>query len=165
MEGLALQIKNTQINFGSKEIFNIKELTAYQNDRIGIVGKNGQGKTTLLNVIAGLIDPDNGEVDRFVDFNYFEQIAEVKEEINAGDLNPQLLSRLNIPKNSVATLSGGEQSKFRLVQLLSNYKLGLLLDEPTTHIDKKSINIMIEELKYYYGRGCCKTHKYPKMNA
>ncbi|MBG9497011.1 ribosomal protection-like ABC-F family protein [Bacillus thuringiensis] len=151
MEGLALQIKNTQINFGSKEIFNIKELTAYQNDRIGIVGKNGQGKTTLLNVIAGLIDPDNGEVDRFVDFNYFEQIAEVKEEINAGDLNPQLLSRLNIPKNSVATLSGGEQSKFRLVQLLSNYKLGLLLDEPTTHIDKKSINIMIEELKYYYG--------------
>ena len=151
MEGLALQLKNIQVSYGNKDIFNIKELTAYQNDRIGIVGRNGQGKTTLLNVIAGLIDPEVGEVNRFVDFNYFKQISEVQEETNAEYLDAKLLGRLKVPTNSVETLSGGEQSKFRLAQLLSDYKLGLLLDEPTTHIDKKGINFLIEELTYYYG--------------
>ncbi|MFJ5767540.1 ribosomal protection-like ABC-F family protein [Lysinibacillus sp. NPDC093210] len=151
MEALALKLKNVQISFGEKEVFDTKELTVYQNDRIGIVGKNGQGKTTLLNIIAGITIPDNGNIERFVDFNYFEQMGELQEETNADYLDSQLLSRLKIPNNSVETLSGGEQSKFRLVQLLSKYKMGLLLDEPTTHVDRASIDIMIEELKYYYG--------------
>jgi len=151
MEVLALKLKNVHVSFGDKELFDIKDLTVYQNDRIGIVGKNGQGKTTLLNIISGLITPDKGEVERFVDFNYFKQITEVKEDTNAEFLDSELLSRLNVPTNSVETLSGGEQSKFRFVQLLSTYKMGLLLDEPTTHIDKNGIDIMIEELKYYYG--------------
>lgn len=165
MEELALKLNNVQISFGDKEIFDTKELTVYQNDRIGIVGKNGQGKTTLLNIIAGTITPDNGKIERFVDFNYFQQIGELKEETNADYLDSQLLSRLNVPTNSVETLSGGEQSKFRLVQLLSQYKMGLLLDEPTTHVDKNGIDIMIEELNYYYGTLIFVSHDRYFINA
>ncbi|MFP9213531.1 ATP-binding cassette domain-containing protein, partial [Enterococcus faecalis] len=50
----------------------MKYLTVYENDRIGIVGRNGQGKTTLLNLIQGKLSPNSGEVNRFVEFNYFK---------------------------------------------------------------------------------------------
>jgi len=57
-----------------------------------------------------------------------------------------LFGRFSIPTNELATLSGGEETKYRLAQTLSSYQLGLLLDEPTTHLDQQGIQVLIEEL-------------------
>ena len=61
------------------------------------------------------------------------------------------MSRFSLPKHSMDSWSGGEAAKTRLVRTLSNYEMGLLLDEPTTHLDQKSISLLIEELRHYYG--------------
>lgn len=147
---LAVKLTDITVTFGNKDIFTIDNLTAYQQDRIGIVGKNGQGKTTLLNLIAGTLRPDRGTIQRETDFTYFAQIATAAEEYPEY-LDNELLGRMKIPANSVETLSGGEASKLRLVQTLADYQLGLLLDEPTTHLDRRSIDLLIEELSFYYG--------------
>lgn len=151
MNTLTLKIKQLTKSYRSKTILDINELFAYQDDVIGIVGDNGSGKSTLLQLIAGEIEPDSGTVHREVNFNYFKQVEKVDEQYRAADLDPELIGRLNIPTNDVQTLSGGEISKYRIAQTLSIYKMGLLLDEPTTHLDRKSIQFLIDELKYYYG--------------
>lgn len=149
MEQLSVKINNLIKNYGSKEVLNIEELSTYQTDRIGIVGANGQGKSTLLKLIAGVVDPDSGTIQKENSFHYFPQIAEVTEKTEA--LDWALFGRFSIPTNELATLSGGEETKYRLAQTLSSYQLGLLLDEPTTHLDQQGIQVLIEELQYYYG--------------
>ncbi|MGX7163988.1 ribosomal protection-like ABC-F family protein [Enterococcus massiliensis] len=146
---LAVKLTDVAVTFGNKDIFQIDELTAYQNDRIGIVGGNGQGKSTLLNLIADKIQPDRGKIQRETTFTYFSQIA-LPDEAET-ELDGELLGRMKVPTNSITTLSGGEGSKLRLTQALTNYQLGMLLDEPTTHLDRRSIDVLIEELNYYYG--------------
>jgi len=150
MENLTVKLTNIKQNFGAKEVLSIKELSAYENDRIGIIGENGQGKSTLLKIIYGDLNPE-GTVQKETEFNYFPQIAEIDELFNINSLDWELVSQLAIPKNNVQTLSGGETSKFRLAQVLSTYQMGLLLDEPTTHLDQKSVKKLVEELRYYYG--------------
>lgn len=151
METLAVKIEHLVMTYHGKDILEINNLSAYQGDVIGIVGKNGVGKSTLLKLIAGVIEPHTGHIHRHVDFNYFAQIQEVDESYRAEDMEGDILSRLRVPLNEVDTLSGGERHKFRIAQILSVYQLGLLLDEPTTHLDKESIDFLIEEFRYYYG--------------
>lgn len=151
MEALSIELKNIEVRFQAKEILTIDHLAAYQNDRIGIVGRNGQGKSTLLNVISGLLEPNSGEINRQTEFNYYRQMEKTREAEQAENLDPEIMGRLKIPLNAVETLSGGEETKYRLVQTLSQYQLGLLLDEPTTHLDQEGIRFLMEELMYYYG--------------
>lgn len=150
MENLAVKLTNIKQNFGAKDVLNIEELTVYENDRIGIVGDNGQGKSTLLNIIYGDLIPE-GEVQRETEFGYYPQIAEIDELFNIDTLDGELMSHFAIPKSNVETFSGGETTKFRLTQVLSDYQTGLLLDEPTTHLDQTGIKKLVEELRYYYG--------------
>lgn len=150
MGKLTIKLTDIRQSFGAKEVLAIKELSAYENDRIGIIGGNGQGKSTLLKIIHGDLQAE-GTVQRETEFNYFPQIAEVNEFFNVDELDWELVGQFTIPKNEVQTLSGGEISKFRLAQVLSVYQMGLLLDEPTTHLDQTSVKKLVEELRYYYG--------------
>lgn len=151
METLAVKIENIVMTYQGKDILEIDSLTAYQGDVIGVIGGNGTGKSTLMKLIAGDIEPHVGSVQRQVDFNYLAQNQEIEESYRADVLQADILSRLQVPMNVVESLSGGEAHKFRIAQVLSVYKLGLLLDEPTTHLDKESMDFLIEELRYYYG--------------
>lgn len=151
MENLILKLTNIEKSFGAKEVFQIPELTVYEGDRIGIIGGNGNGKSTLLKIIQGEVNPDRGVVQGEISFNYFSQIAELSEITNPEKIDWELMSRLKVPKNSLETLSGGEGAKYRLGKTLSQYESGILLDEPTTHLDNESVKILIEELRYYYG--------------
>lgn len=151
METLAVKLENITMSFGAKDILDSQQLSAYQNDRIGIIGGNGQGKSTLIKLIAGKIQPTQGKIQKETAFSYFPQIAEINELEQTDSLDWELMGQLKVPKNDKDTLSGGEEAKFRLVQTLSVYQTGLLLDEPTTHLDTESVKKLVEELRYYYG--------------
>ena len=151
MENLTIKLSNINKRYGTKDVLSIENLVAYNGERIGIIGANGQGKSTLLEIIAGTVKPDTGVVPKEIEFNLFEQIADPKELIETDNMDWKLLNNFSVPKNKIDSLSGGEETKYRLTQLLSNYSMGLLLDEPTTHLDNRSVDILIDELKYHYG--------------
>lgn len=152
MENLAIKLNKIEHSFGAKKLFSIESLSAYQGERIGIIGSNGQGKSTLLKLIAGELKPDSGTIQKEIAFHSFRQISDIEEENDqTNELDWELLGRFSVPQNALNTFSGGELTKYRLARVLSTYEMGLLLDEPTTHLDQNGIEQLIEELRYYYG--------------
>ena len=150
MQELVLSMENISLELGNKHLFEFERLTVYQQDRIGIIGKNGEGKSSLLKLITEELSTERGIVQKEIDFSYHAQLPEdfLNEPTYADEA---LLSRLNVPLRMISQMSGGEQAKYRLATLLSNYPEGLILDEPTTHLDHRSKNFLIYELRYYYG--------------
>ncbi|MEN1936316.1 Msr family ABC-F type ribosomal protection protein [Paenibacillus sp. 102] len=146
MEKLCFELENVEVIYLDKEVLKMERLAVHQFDRIGIVGKNGVGKSTLLKLLAGKVKPTKGVVKRYVDPGYFEQL----EAPTTSEVDAALLGRLAVPKNSNG-LSGGEQTRLKLAQLFTHYHEVLLIDEPTTHLDQSGISFLLDELRYYYG--------------
>jgi macrolide transport system ATP-binding/permease protein len=147
MEKVCLELENIEVSFLDRLVLNIQRLAVHQFDRIGIVGKNGAGKSTLLKLMDGQIKPDKGHVKRFTDFAYFDQLASPDER----EVDFELIGKLSIPQTEIGNFSGGEQTRLKLAQIFSSYHEGLLIDEPTTHLDEDGTRFFIEELTYYYG--------------
>ncbi|MFB6465469.1 Msr family ABC-F type ribosomal protection protein [Cytobacillus sp. Hz8] len=147
MEKVYLELENIEVSYLDRLVLSIPRLTVYQFDRIGIVGKNGAGKSTLLKLMNGQIKPDKGHVKGLVDFAYFDQLSQPIVQT----VDYELVGKLSIPKTDLEHFSGGEQTRLKLAEIFSNYHEGLLLDEPTTHLDAAGTQFLIEELKYYYG--------------
>lgn len=146
MEKICFELENISVTYLDKEVIRIDRLAIHQFDRIGIVGNNGAGKSTILKLLTGIIKPTTGQVKSYVDYGYFEQI----EGPSNMEADPALLGKLAVP-NFSDSLSGGEQTRLKLAQLFTNYHEALLLDEPTTHLDQEGITFLMDELKYYYG--------------
>lgn len=131
--------------FAYPRFFRFRNERRGQNEKIGIIGKNGAGKSTLLNLIMGKIQSDKGKVQRLNDFHYLAQVAEeITNESEKTDKNC-LLNQKN------QKLSGGEKVQKRLATLFSEYPTGVILDEPTTHLDKEHRQLLVADLTYYYG--------------
>lgn len=150
MQELAIELKNIEKSYKGKTILTIDQLDVYQNDKIGIIGDNGQGKSTLLNLIDQTVEPDKGQVHVLIDFQYYRQIAEVSN-IAYDKVDPEIISRLKVPECTEESYSGGEETRARLAEAFSRYTMGMLMDEPTTHLDSEGVQFLIEELTYYYG--------------
>lgn len=148
MEKMCFELEQVEISLQDRVLLNIERLAVHQFDRIGIVGRNGQGKSTLLKLLAGRLMPTAGRVKRYVDFGYLEQMA-APEDKREMEIDAKLLSRLAIPSHS--GLSGGEETRLKLGNLLAHYHEALLIDEPTTHLDRDGIAFMMDELRFYYG--------------
>jgi macrolide transport system ATP-binding/permease protein len=146
MELVCFELKNIEMTYLDKEILKIEHLAVHQFDRIGIVGQNGAGKSTLIKLLAGEIQPTRGNVLRHVECGYFKQL----ESATIAEADYALLGKLAVPTDS-DRLSGGEQTRLKLAQLFSHYHEALLIDEPTTHLDRDGISFLLEELRYYYG--------------
>nr|HPK05238.1 ATP-binding cassette domain-containing protein [Bacteroidales bacterium] len=142
--------------------------------RIGVVGKNGTGKSTLLKIIIGEIKPDRGKIvkGQTLEIGYFQQdgmpitgdkriidiVKEIAEQIviRKGSMSPtQFLSYFNfhtdIHYNYFSSLSGGEKRKLYLLTVLLRNPNFLILDEPTNDLDIETLNKLEEFLQNYEG--------------
>ncbi|NQZ14910.1 MAG: ATP-binding cassette domain-containing protein [Alphaproteobacteria bacterium] len=150
-------------------------LRIQRGDRIGILGKNGSGKTTFLKMLIGELEPDQGRVKtrKELEFSYFDQ--------KRRDLNPQhTLKKVLSPNggdyidvvgknrhvcgylkdfmfdpsrayDKVEILSGGQKNRLMLAKILANPKSCLILDEPTNDLDTDTLDMLEEILSQYQG--------------
>ncbi len=155
------------IDFPSKTVFDEISLGVDDGARIGIVGRNGDGKSTLVNVLAGLTEPDRGRVIRTngVTVGVLGQRDELADDATVGvsivgdvpeyewasDARTRsIIAGIagDIPWEApVGTLSGGQRRRVDLARLLVGDYDVLMLDEPTNHLDVRAINWLAQHLK------------------
>ncbi|MFQ5443558.1 MAG: ATP-binding cassette domain-containing protein, partial [Nitrospinales bacterium] len=159
-------------------IFSDLSFTVRRRDRIGIIGANGKGKSTLLNCLAGELFPGSGSITSHPNayFGHFGQTNidrlqpknRVLDEIHSANPNLPLqaahaicgamMFEGDLSKKKVKVLSGGERSRVLLGKIISHPTNLLLLDEPTHHLDVESIESLMEELDAYSGALVIVTH-------
>ena len=159
------------VGYPEKAVFRDAEIEIRRGEKVALVGRNGEGKTTLMRVMTGELSPISGEakVGYNVNIGYFAQnqedildknltVMETLENVATGDIRTKLRDILaaflfkgdDIDKK-VAVLSGGERARLGMAGLmLQPYNL-LALDEPTNHMDIRSKDILKQALKQYDG--------------
>ncbi|HBG0163407.1 TPA: ABC-F type ribosomal protection protein [Clostridioides difficile] len=144
---LLVKVENLKKYYADKLILDIDKLEILENDKIGLVGSNGQGKTTLLKAILGEIEIDEGYIYLTESYSYISQ-SENNIEICSDSKEKSLL---NAPDRFEEYLSGGEKVKLKIADALSNKKNIIIADEPTSNLDKKSIGVLEEMFKRHEG--------------
>ena len=168
-----LGCEKVRVDFPTKTVFESVSLGVDEGDRIGIVGRNGDGKSTLLSVMAGMLEPDEGRVlrngavrvgvlgqfDKLNDDDTVERavVGDIPEYEWAGDARIRdIIAGLasDIPWDAkVGTLSGGQRRRVDLVRLLIGDWDILALDEPTNHLDVRAITWLANHLKNRWRTG------------
>ena len=169
-----LELKNVGIVLGGKTLFSSFNYAFPNGKRIGVVGKNGTGKTTLLKILLGEISPTYGQIDygEKTDFNYVDQsrlllndddtvikaIGEGNDYVKFGKQQMSVwtyLRRFLFTDERINTLvgrlSGGEKSRLTLARILKNGGNFLLLDEPTNDLDLPTLRVLEEALLSFDG--------------
>ena len=168
-----INIEHISKLFGDKLIFEDASFGIQEGDKIGIVGINGTGKTTLLKMVAGLEEPDEGQIIRQNNLKiaYLKQNPDFPEEATVAeyalsdlpDVNWKVQSNLmelgvNEPEMLLEHLSGGQRRKVAMAKLLASDFDVLLLDEPTNHLDGAMIAWLEGYLRSYRGTILMVTH-------
>lgn len=168
-----LTIDNITKSFGDRPLFDRTSFYLQEGEKVGIIGINGTGKSTLLKMMAGLEEPDEGSVTRanHVVCSYLPQhplfqekdtvIEAVKRKCGADE--PQIksmLTRLGVTDFEAVcgALSGGQRKRLALVAALLEPSDLLILDEPTNHLDHDMAQWLEEQLKSYAGAVVMVTH-------
>lgn len=169
-----IEFQNVAFAYDQKPILSQFNLLIQNKDRIGIVGDNGVGKSTLLNLIAGKFQPQAGQliIGETVRVAYFSQqiegldeskrvinyLQEVAEEVKIGSGTTsiaELLERFLFPRSTHGTLieklSGGEKKRLYLLKLLLEKPNVLLLDEPTNDLDIATLTVLENFLQGFAG--------------
>jgi ATP-binding cassette subfamily F protein 3 len=171
-----LRVKELSKSYDGKMLWKDIELEIRRGDRVGIIGPNGSGKTTMLEVLLGRRDADAGEIRWGANLNigYYDQhlgdfdpentVAEevrAGREVTDGDLRAalamMLFGREEIDK-PIKLLSGGERARVAMAQLLIDRPNVLVLDEPTNHLDIQSCEALESALSGFAGTILCASH-------
>lgn len=144
---LLVKVENLKKYYADKLILDIDKLEILENDKIGLVGSNGQGKTTLLKAILGEIEIDEGYTYLTESYSYISQSENNIETCS----HSKEKSLLNAPDKFEEYLSGGEKVKLKIADALSNKKNIIIADEPTSNLDKKSIGLLEDMFKRHEG--------------
>ncbi len=165
--------ENVHLEYPTKTIFESLSLGVEDGDRVGVVGRNGDGKSSLLGLFDGTIEPDDGRVLRTggVRFASLRQsdslddgksvgwnvVGDIPEYEWAGDARIRQIIDGMIGdldwESPVGTLSGGQRRRVDLARVLVADADVLLLDEPTNHLDVVAINWLAQHLKQRFSRG------------
>ncbi|TES55769.1 ABC-F family ATP-binding cassette domain-containing protein [Halalkalibacterium halodurans] len=144
---LLLEAKQLEKTYGDRQVIQAEELFVYEGDRIGVVGKNGEGKSTLLKMLAGVLASDgSGFVKAYGDIAYIPQL-----EDRDASLDGRVKKQWNVSQASNERMSGGEQTRKKIAQALSTSAKILIADEPTSHLDLKGIEKLEAELIHFPG--------------
>ncbi|WP_127848205.1 ABC-F family ATP-binding cassette domain-containing protein [Lacticaseibacillus hulanensis] len=170
-----IELHDASLKLGDHQILRHFELLVQRNQRIGISGINGAGKSSLLNVIAGDLPLDSGicDIGDTVKIGYYRQqmpdmdqnmrVIEYLQSVGEGVVNAngehqsvtQLLDDFLFPRSSHGTrinrLSGGEQRRLYLLQILMHQPNVLLLDEPTNDLDIATLTVLEDYLDNFAG--------------
>ncbi|MFL8674456.1 ABC-F type ribosomal protection protein CplR [Clostridioides sp. GD02404] len=144
---LLVKVENLKKYYSDRLILDIDKFEVSEGEKIGLVGSNGQGKTTLLKAILGEIEIDEGHIHLTDSYSYISQSENNIEMCS----NSKEKSILNAPDRFEEYLSGGEKIKLKIADALSDKKSILIADEPTSNLDKKSIGILENMFKRYEG--------------
>ena len=169
---LAVTVEELNKSYDGRKIINNFSLSVEAGQKVAIIGANGVGKTTLLRLLAGDLQPDSGSVkwsdaadlgymaqdvsDQFqVDVNLFDWLGEYRQPGDDDQAMRSVLGRLlfsgdDISK-SVPVLSGGEKNRMSFGRLMLGRHNVMLLDEPTNHLDMESIESLQYALDLYKG--------------
>lgn len=179
---IIIEFKNVDKSFSHEDkkipILNDFNLRIMRGDRIGILGKNGSGKSTFIKLLIGEIEPDNGRVFRgkTIEIAYFDQGrinlnpnktlwdtlcpdggdqvflgAEKERSMHVCGYLKDFMFDPKIARNRVSTLSGGQGNRLMLAKLLANPGNVLILDEPTNDLDMDTLDMLQELLSEYKG--------------
>jgi ATP-binding cassette subfamily F protein uup len=170
-----LEIKNVSKSFGDKVIMNNFTYLFNRFEKAGLIGRNGTGKTTLLNIITGFTEPDKGTVERgeTIVFGYYRQdgiefdnemtvieaVKNIAENVVISDGSvlsiAQFMNYFLFPPEKQYTLirklSGGEKRRLYLLTVLMKNPNFLILDEPTNDLDILTLNVLEEYLAGFKG--------------
>jgi ATP-binding cassette subfamily F protein uup len=170
-----VELTDVSKSFENKKLINNFSFLIKPQDRIGIIGRNGTGKSTLLNMVAGVYSPDKGTIDigTTVKIGYYTQENEemdlsqrmidyVKETASVIHTNDgstvsasQMLERFLFPPSTHGTpigkLSGGERRRLYLLKILMEEPNVLLLDEPTNDLDTETLTVLEDYLNGFPG--------------
>lgn len=169
-----IHFEDLSFAYGDRQLIKDFNLIIQNKDRIGIVGDNGVGKSTLLNLINGDLEPTSGKLDigdtirvgyfsqqlKDMDetkrvINYLQEVAdEVKTSVGTTSIS-ELLEQFLFPRSShgtlIAKLSGGEKKRLYLLKLLIEKPNVLLLDEPTNDLDIATLTVLENFLANFAG--------------
>ncbi len=161
--------------YGNLQILQNFEHVFKKGERVGVVGPNGVGKSTFLNLLAGLEEPDGGKVvhgetlrigyyrQEGISFKEDQRVIETIREIadvipleKGKEVSaPQMLERFGFPRkrqwDQVAKLSGGEKRRLYLLTVLMKNPNFLILDEPTNDLDIYTLNVLEDHLQHFPG--------------
>ena len=179
---IAVEFSNVSHAFGDKVILKNYNDTVLRGEKIGIIGKNGSGKSTYLNMLVGAIEPNVGKVKvgKNIRITYFDQIrSELDKDAAIKDIlapsgNDHLMFRGNFihvaaylkkfmfdPKlmhAKASTLSGGQANRLLLAKALADPGNLIILDEPTNDLDVETLDMLQEYLAEYEGTAIIVSH-------
>ena len=168
---IVAEMKEVGKAFGEKFVFGGANITIEKGDRIALVGRNGEGKTTLARLLIGEMEPSEGSVKlgANVSLGYYAQnqddlmdgeftVYDTLDKVAVGDIRTKLrdilgafLFRGEDVEKKVKVLSGGERSRLAMARMMLSPHNLLVLDEPTNHMDMRSKDILKEALLKYDG--------------
>ncbi len=168
-------LKDVSFSFPEKPLFNQIDITIAKGNKIGLIGPNGVGKTTLINLVAGSLEPNSGRIKRADDL-VVQHFSQKREELNPNSTAYELLGEgedyVHLPdgrsvhvityfesflfnrddvKRPISTMSGGEKNRLQMALNLKRPGDLWIFDEPTNDLDLETLQILEEKLKEFGG--------------
>lgn len=144
---LLIEASKIKQYFGDRLLLDMDHLRIYSEDRIGIVGRNGVGKTTFINILSNRIQPSDGWVRLYGEYSYISQLEEPVHKI----ISDEIASKFGVEALWQDHMSGGEKTRFKLAKAIEDNKVILFADEPTSNVDMEGIELMEKIFNGYKG--------------